>query len=108
MLLGLEDVERAEADRAAETDGSSPEDRRVRAHKRRINRSTAERCRGICHGLRSSSTSTTRASAADDRPWGGSDPPGVAYVYARDRKAERPIAHLEGFRGILQGDGYAG
>jgi transposase len=39
---------------------------------------------------------------------GGSDPPGVAYVYAPDRKAERPIAHLEGFRGILQVDGYAG
>jgi transposase len=48
------------------------------------------------------------AYVADDRPWGGSDPPGVAYVYAPDRKAERPIAHLEGFRGILQVDGYAG
>src|ERR1700686_1525269 len=34
------------------------------------------------------------AYAADDRPWGGSDPL-VAYVYAPDRKAERPIAHLE-------------
>ena len=48
------------------------------------------------------------AYAADDRPWGGSDPPGVAYVYAPDRKAERPIAHLDGFKGILQVDGYAG
>jgi hypothetical protein len=48
------------------------------------------------------------AYAADDHPWGGSDPPGVAYVYAPDRKAERPIAHLEGFKGILQVDGYAG
>jgi len=48
------------------------------------------------------------AYVADDRPWGGSDPPGVAYVYAPDRKAERPIAHLEGFKGILQVDGYAG
>jgi len=38
MLLGLEDVEQAEADRAAETDGSSPADRQARAHKRRINR----------------------------------------------------------------------
>ena len=44
----------------------------------------------------------------DDRPWGGTDPPGVAYVYAPDRKAERPIAHLAGFKGILQVDGYAG
>ena len=39
------------------------------------------------------------AYACDDRPWGGSDPPGVAYVYAPDRKAERPIAHLTGFKG---------
>jgi transposase len=44
--------------------------------------------------------------ARDDRPWGGPDPPGVAYVYAPDRTAERPIAHLAGFRGVLQVDGY--
>ena len=48
------------------------------------------------------------AYAADDGPWRGSDPPGVAYVYASDRKAERPITHLDGFKGILQVDGYAG
>jgi transposase len=48
------------------------------------------------------------AYARDDRPWGGADPPGVAYVYAPDRKAERPIAHLAGFKGVLQVDGYAG
>lgn len=48
------------------------------------------------------------AYARDDRPWGGSDPPGVAYVYAPDRKAERPIAHLAGFTGVLQVDGYGG
>ena len=48
------------------------------------------------------------AYARDDRPWGGSDPPGVVYVYAPDRKAERPITHLAGFKGILQVDGYGG
>ncbi|MEY9470872.1 transposase [Bradyrhizobium yuanmingense] len=48
------------------------------------------------------------AYARDDRPWGGTDPPAVAYVYAPDRKAERPIVHLAGFAGILQVDGYAG
>jgi transposase len=48
------------------------------------------------------------AYARDDRPWGGPAPPAVAYVYAPDRKAERPAAHLHGFRGILQVDGYAG
>jgi transposase len=48
------------------------------------------------------------AYARDDRPWGGADPPGVVYVYAPDRKADRPIAHLDGFKGILQVDGYGG
>jgi transposase len=48
------------------------------------------------------------AYARDDRPWGGSDPPAVAYVYAPNRKAEQPIAHLAGFAGVLQVDGYAG
>ena len=48
------------------------------------------------------------AYARDDRPWGGTDPPGVVYVYAPDRKAERPIAHLAGFTGVLQVDGYGG
>ena len=48
------------------------------------------------------------AYARDDRPWAGPSPPAVAYVYAPDRKAERPVAHLQGFRGMLQVDGYAG
>ncbi len=48
------------------------------------------------------------AYARDDRPWGGADPPAVAYVYAPNRKAEQPIAHLAGFKGVLQVDGYAG
>jgi len=48
------------------------------------------------------------AYAKDDRPWGGTDPPAVAYVYAPDRKASQPIAHLAGFKGVLQVDGYAG
>ena len=48
------------------------------------------------------------AYARDDRPWGGTDPPAVAYVYAPDRTASQPITHLAGFKGILQVDGYAG
>jgi transposase len=48
------------------------------------------------------------AYARDDRPWSGVDPPAVAYVYAPDRKAERPMAHLAGFAGVLQVDGYGG
>lgn len=48
------------------------------------------------------------AYARDDRPWLGADPPGVVYVYATDRKGERPMAHLSGFVGVLQVDGYSG
>ena len=48
------------------------------------------------------------AYARDDRPWGGNDPPMVAYVYAADRKSERAEAHLGDFAGILQVDGYGG
>ncbi|MCJ9674501.1 IS66 family transposase [Neorhizobium sp. SHOUNA12A] len=48
------------------------------------------------------------AYARDDRPWHGADPPGVVYVYAPDRKGERPVAHLNGFVGVLQVDGYPG
>jgi transposase len=32
----------------------------------------------------------------------------VAYVYAPDRKSDRPEQHLKGFTGVLQVDGYAG
>jgi len=57
-------------------------------------------------GRRRTKTGQIWAYACDDRPWGGSDPPMVAYVYAGDRKTERPEAHLHGFAGILQVDGY--
>lgn len=57
-------------------------------------------------GRKRTKTGQIWAYACDDRPWGGSDPPMVAYVYAADRKTERPEAHLQGFGGILQVDGY--
>ena len=44
----------------------------------------------------------------DDRPFGGLSPPAVRYFYSPDRKGEHPRAHLAGFRGILQADGYQG
>jgi transposase len=46
--------------------------------------------------------------AVDDRPWGGETPPAVVYLYAEDRKGERPATHLAEFRGVLQVDGYGG
>jgi transposase len=48
------------------------------------------------------------AYARDDRPFGGVDPTIAVYVYAQNRKAEQPLAHLAGFAGVVQVDGYAG
>lgn len=44
----------------------------------------------------------------DDRPSGGESPPAVWFAYSPNRNGEHPEAHLAGFRGILQADGYAG
>jgi transposase len=46
--------------------------------------------------------------ARDQRPWGGPAAPAATFVFAPDRKSERPAAHLENFSGILHVDGYAG
>jgi transposase len=47
------------------------------------------------------------AMARDDRPWGGTDPPAVAYTYAPGRGAVHALKLLDGYRGIVQCDGYA-
>jgi len=47
------------------------------------------------------------AMARDDRAWGGSDPPAVAYSYAPGRGAEHALRLLTGYSGIVQCDGYA-
>ena len=46
--------------------------------------------------------------ARDQRPWGGPAAPAAIFVFAPDRKSERPAAHLEQFAGVLHVDGYAG
>jgi transposase len=47
------------------------------------------------------------AIARDDRPWGGTDPPAVAYTYAPGRGGEHLEKLLANYRGIVQCDGYA-
>jgi transposase len=47
------------------------------------------------------------AIARDDRPWGGTDPPAVAFSYAPGRGAVHALKLLEPYRGIVQCDGYA-
>lgn len=46
------------------------------------------------------------AVARDDRPWGGTDPPAVAYTYAPGRGAVHALRLLDGYRGVVQCDGY--
>lgn len=46
--------------------------------------------------------------AREQRPWGGPEPPAAVYLFAPDRRAERPLAHLQNFKGVLHVDGYAG
>src|SRR3979411_3488299 len=46
------------------------------------------------------------AIARDDRPWGGTDPPAVAYSYAPGRGAVHALKLLGHYRGIVQWDGY--
>lgn len=47
------------------------------------------------------------AVAQDQRGWGGTDPPAVAYTYAPGRGAEHASTLLKDFAGVLQTDGYA-
>lgn len=66
------------------------------------------RCPVLDPGRGKTKTGYLWAIARDDRPWGGSDPPAVAYTYAPGRGAEHANALLAGFSGVLQVDGYAG
>ena len=66
------------------------------------------RCPVLDPGRGRTKTGYLWAIARDDRPWGGSDPPAVAYTYAPGRGAEHAASLLAGFTGVLQVDGYAG
>ena len=65
------------------------------------------RCPVLDPGRGKTKTGFIWAIARDDRPWGGCDPPAVAYSYAPGRGGEHAVKLLDGFNGILQVDGYA-
>ena len=62
----------------------------------------------LAPGRKRTKTGYFWALARDDRPWGGEDPPGVAFTYAPGRSGQHADNILKGFSGILQVDGYAG
>ena len=59
-------------------------------------------------GTGKTSTGRLWAYLRDERSYAGTAPPAVRYRYTPDRRGEHPRAHLAGFRGVLQADGYAG
>src|SRR5207247_9290832 len=64
------------------------------------------RCPVLDPGRGRTKTGYLWAIARDDRPWGGTDPPAVAYLYAPGRGGEHAVRHLAGFSGTLQTTGY--
>ena len=62
----------------------------------------------LAPGTGKTSTGRLWAYLRDERSYAGTAPPAVRYRYTPDRRGEHPRAHLAGFRGILQADGYAG
>jgi Transposase IS66 family len=66
------------------------------------------RCPVLDPGRGKTKTGYLWAVARDDRPWGGSDPPAVAYHYAPGRGGEHARTMFAGFNGVLQVDGYDG
>jgi transposase len=62
----------------------------------------------LAPGTGKTKTGRLWAYVRDDRSAGSTDPPAVLFRYSPDRKGERPRAHLQDFRGILQADAYGG
>jgi len=44
----------------------------------------------------------------DERPWVGVAPPAAWYQFTIDRKGQHPVSHLNGYKGWVHADGYAG
>ena len=59
-------------------------------------------------GLGRTKTGRLWVYVRDDRPFCGEAPPAAAYFYSPDRGGAHPAAHMAGFSGFLQADGYAG
>lgn len=59
-------------------------------------------------GRKKTKTGRLWVAVRDERPWGSAVPPAVFYRYAPDRTAKQAEALLEGCRGFLHADAYAG
>lgn len=62
----------------------------------------------LAPGAGKTKTSRLWTYVRDERPYSGERPPAAVFFYSRDRKSERPRAHVNDFTGVLHADGYAG
>src|SRR4051794_31618143 len=62
----------------------------------------------LAPGLGRTKTGRLWVYVRDDRPFLGAAPPAAAYFYSPDRGGKHPAAHMAGFNGFLQADGYGG
>lgn len=62
----------------------------------------------LAPGLGRTKTGRLWVYVRDERPHGGVRPPAAVFLASPDRRGERPLAHLAGFKGVLHADGYAG
>jgi len=59
-------------------------------------------------GARKTKTARIWTYVRDERPWVGDAPPAAWYQFTIDRKGEHPVSHLDGYKGWVHADGYAG
>ncbi|WP_281407974.1 IS66 family transposase [Methylobacterium sp. WL8] len=62
----------------------------------------------LAPGLGQTKTGRLWVYVRHERPHGGVRPPAAVFLASPDRRGERPLTHLAGFRGVLHADGYAG
>lgn len=73
-----------------------------------ISSPTTRPCRCSIRGAGAPGPEDSGSTRATSGPGGGPAPPAAIHLFAPDRKAVRPVAHLEDSKGILHVDGYAG
>ena len=59
-------------------------------------------------GARKTKTARVWTYVRDERPWVGDAPPAAWYQFTIDRKGQHPVSHLNGYKGWVHADGYAG
>ena len=59
-------------------------------------------------GNKKTKTARVWAYVRDERPWNGADPPAAWYEFSIDRRKQHPVGHLDGYRGWVHADDYAG